>query len=344
MTTGLLLGKFAPLTTGHEYSVRQAASQVDALYVVLCYDQKFNDMQSERMSLVLSERNRYLWLRETFKDNKKVHVIVVDESKIDPYPEGGADFTKLVRAKLQDIQMEDAIDLVFSSEPTYDEYFAAYFPEARHVVIDADRENIPISATAARNDIYGKWEYLADAVKKDFTKSIVVIGCESTGKSTLVKNLAEYFDTVSVPEVGRTICEERFFSQEKYMSEQDYVMIAYEHKLAEKRAQRMGKKFVLSDTNNLITEFSALCMGLESDTLKMLSARESYDLVLYLDIDVPWVADGLRQNGSPDKRKMTNQMLLDLCKERCVKNIVCIDGSFEERFKKAVNAIEKIIE
>ena len=43
ITRGLIFGKFAPLTNGHIEFIRQAASQVSALYLFLSYDQKFVD-------------------------------------------------------------------------------------------------------------------------------------------------------------------------------------------------------------------------------------------------------------------------------------------------------------
>ncbi|SOK59169.1 hypothetical protein [Yersinia phage fHe-Yen9-03] len=41
MNKGLFFGKFAPLTTGHVSAIAQAASKVDQLYVILCWDEKF---------------------------------------------------------------------------------------------------------------------------------------------------------------------------------------------------------------------------------------------------------------------------------------------------------------
>lgn len=42
------------------------------------------------------------------------------------------------------------MDYVYSSEPSYGEYFARAYPEAKHVIVDEKRVHYPISATMIR--------------------------------------------------------------------------------------------------------------------------------------------------------------------------------------------------
>lgn len=342
-TQGIIVGKFAPLTRGHVSFVCRAAARVDVLHLVLCYDEKFIATLSESMRPILSRRNRHLWLLETFAQHPNIHISVVDETAIKSYPEGAAAFTQLVRSELQKTHPDLHLTHSFSSEPSYDEYFSTYFPETTHVVIDADRELVPISATDIRTSLYEKWYELAPTAQKDFVKKVVVIGCESTGKSTLVKQLAGHYSTTYVPEVGRQICETDFYSHEEYMTTNDYVEVAYAHKLAEQRALTRANRVVISDTNNLITEFSARLMGKQSRRLSAMSAAETYDLILYLDIDVPWVGDNLRRNGDLKKRQATDMQLREMCSAYGIENITYISGNFERRFMQAVAAIDTLI-
>ena len=343
MTRGVILGKFAPLTQGHVSCIIRAASRVDQLCVVLCWDEKFQQTLTDDLRGRLSLKNRHRWLLETLEKYPSIRVCVVDESDIQAYPQGAKAFTKLVRKELRDLYGEDKVTHVFSSEPEYDAYFDEHFPEAIHEVIDANRTLTPISATQVRADVYGHWGLLAPAARADFVQRIVVIGCESTGKSTLVKELVDYFDTVSIPEVGRVICEDEFFSHEEYMDQRDYELVAYRHTTAEVEAHKKANKVLISDTNNLITEFSAQLMGHISPLLAEMSRNEQYDLVLYLDIDVPWVGDNLRRNGDDDRRRASDALLRRLCKERNVQNIVHINGSYEERFLRSVQAIKGLL-
>ena len=344
MTThGLVVGKFAPLTRGHVSFIFRAADRVDELHVVLCYDEKFLTTLPEDMSRRLSLRNRHLWLLETFAEHPSIHVSVVDETPVAEYPAGAADFTKLVRDQLKKSFGDITLTHSFSSEPSYDDYFGEFFPETRHIIVDAERKLVPISATEVRDSPYDTWLELAPAARKDFVYRVVVIGCESTGKSTLVKQLAGHYATTYVPEVGRNICEDEFYSHEEYMTTDDYVEVAYAHKMIEKQALKRANRVLISDTNNLITEFSAELMGKHSRRLVAMSHAEKYDLVLYLDIDVPWVGDNLRRNGDPTKRKKTNALLREMCDKYNVQNITTISGSYEQRFMQAVAAIDKLI-
>ena len=43
------------------------------------------------------------------------------------------------------------LDAVFGSEPSYADYFSKAYPEAEYVMIDVDRNTVPISGTMIRN-------------------------------------------------------------------------------------------------------------------------------------------------------------------------------------------------
>lgn len=44
----------------------------------------------------------------------------------------------------------DRLDAVYSSEPSYGEYFKRAYPEAVHRLVDPDRLTVPVSGTAIR--------------------------------------------------------------------------------------------------------------------------------------------------------------------------------------------------
>ena len=70
------------------------------------------------------------------------------------------------------------------------------------------------------------------------------------------------------------------------------------------------------------------------------AASQHYDLTLLLDIDVPWVDDD--QRDLAHKR----QEFFELCRSRLEeygRKYVIISGSWEERFTKAIRAVDKII-
>lgn len=344
---GLFFGKFAPLTTGHIAAIQKAATMVDTLFVVLCWDQKFQDTLTTELQKIMTKRNRLMWLKDTFKHMSKIQIMCVDESPIKSYPDGSEDFTNLVMNEIfygTGGRSSPDVDIVFSSETEYNEYFATYWPDSDHVLIDPPREFVDISATRVRANPYEHWDKIAPAAHKHFVKKVCVIGVESTGKSTLTINLANHFSTQYVEEVGRTICENEYHWSEDMMNIEDYEYVAMEHKVKEHKVAKTANKVMFSDTNNLITLFSAECMGKTSPVLSQMAHAEDYDLVIMLDIDVPWVYDPLRLNYSPDRRKETHDLLQFLCKAHGVKYHLISGGDYDERFKTAVKLVKNLME
>ena len=84
--------------------------------------------------------------------------------------------------------------------------YESLYPEAE--VVYVDRKEIPVSSIEIRRDPFGYWDYIPDIVKPYYTKKILLIGGESTGKSTLAQSLALAFNTNFVQETGREICEQ----------------------------------------------------------------------------------------------------------------------------------------
>ena len=69
---------------------------------------------------------------------------------------------------------------------------------------------------------------------------------------------------------------------------------------------------------------------------------ESYDLILYLDNDVEWIDDGMRYHGTPSLRQKA-KVLFELMLLEYNINYVKIDGSYDERFKKAIKHINEVL-
>lgn len=350
ITRGLIFGKFAPLTNGHVAFIRQAASQVSCLYLFLSYDQKFVDAQPEWIRPKLGLADRYRDLLDVIVDEglDNVKVDYVDESNIPGYPEGGAAYAQLIREKQPFVKY----DFAFSSEPEYESYFNEFFPEAKHVVIDAERKKVPVSATMIRNDPYKNFYHPAWPARKRFIKKVAIIGVESTGKTTMTEHLAHTFGAAWVPEIGRLICDREYHSSEFTMTREDYLRIAMEHRLKEMEVAGWGDRGVMfSDTTNLITHFSGICAGkmhLNDHLFRALSCEEGtnfYDLFLFLTPEVPWIADPLRLQDTPEKRKETHSFLDTMIGQYYdSRKVVVISGSdYDERIQKAEEAVRNLL-
>src|SRR5689334_14409876 len=124
-------------------------------------------------------------------------------------------------------------------------------------------------------------------------KKIVVIGPESTGKSTLCEQLATHYDTVWCPEYARYYLEE---------SGMDYTyadlnriaqgQLALEENMQEDAAN--GLYFVDTDMYVMKVWYEVVFQHCPTWILKKIG-QTNCDLYLLCNTDLAWVEDGLRE-------------------------------------------------
>lgn len=336
MTVGFLTGKFAPLHTGHIYFISKAATMVDKLYVVLSYDGKRLKDDPH-----LSLKNRLLWLKTTFKDLPHIKIVYVDETDLPAYPEGWHEWSMLVKQAIPH-RIAD-ITKIFSSEPEYTEGFNKYWPNAEHVIIDAERKEVNISATKIRENPFKYWSYMPSIVRQHYVKKVCIIGTESCGKTTLTKYLAKIYQTSWVEEYGRKFCEQDMCMDESLLQFDDYALIAARRYEDELQATKTANKVLFADTNAFITNF--YCTLYEGSTHPIVGEYEwleAYDLTIILDSDVAWVADGLRVNSDRSKTgELFEAMLEHYASLGNFGKITRISGTYSERLEKAIKVIDE---
>jgi nicotinamide riboside kinase len=169
---------------------------------------------------------------------------------------------------------------------------------------------------------------------------IAIFGPESTGKTTLATQLAEYYKTVWVPEFARDYLQEKLDSGRGICDVNDMLPIAYGQTKLENDSILKANKYLFCDTNLLVTKvFSDLYYGFCDPSLDKAARTHQYDLFFLTDIDVPWEDDGLRDN--PNGRETVfgffKQSLIDNKKP-----FITISGDKETRLKKAVSIIEDL--
>jgi NadR type nicotinamide-nucleotide adenylyltransferase len=164
---------------------------------------------------------------------------------------------------------------------------------------------------------------------------ICLHGPESTGKSTMATRLAAHFGCEVVPEYGRAYCE----GHGTDIGMGELVHIAETQDAMNRAAAARDGKIVLFDTDPLITAVWAEMMFERRDPW-FAEFTGTADLYLLLDIDLPFVDDGLRvYAGNADR-----QHFFDLCKAeldaRGVRYAV-ISGEGDARFRAALEAIAR---
>ena len=158
---------------------------------------------------------------------------------------------------------------------------------------------------------------------------IVFYGPESTGKSTLVKALAAYFNTVYVEEYARIYAETKAKSNIA-LTKADVLPIAIGQMAAENKQYKHANKLLICDTDLLETMVYSehYYAGFCPDDVKVYAYKNSYDLYFLSYIDVVWKADGIRDQ--PEHRgQLFNRFEQALIDSK--KPYVVVKGEFEER-------------
>lgn len=146
---GMYGGKFMPMHKGHLHCLEVASRLCERVYLLLFvggYMEKWIRELDDRD--ILSEESRWRVVRDVAGRFDNVTPKCIDVSEC-VTPDGAEDWyaeTPLV------LDACGHIDAVFSSEPElYDPYFKSEYPDADHIIVDANREVVPISATDIRH-------------------------------------------------------------------------------------------------------------------------------------------------------------------------------------------------
>lgn len=170
---------------------------------------------------------------------------------------------------------------------------------------------------------------------------IALFGPESTGKTTLAKQLAEHYQTVWTPEYAREYLQEKWNKSKQACTQEDLMPIAIGQTRLENEALTKANRILFSDTNLLVTKvFSDIYYGTCERNLEKVAKKHKYDLFLFTDVDIPWEKDDLRDR--PENREKTaaifEQALIDYKKP-----YIKLSGDKEQRFEKAVAIIDELI-
>lgn len=180
-------------------------------------------------------------------------------------------------------------------------------------------------------------------------KKIVVLGPESTGKSTLCAQLAAHYNTLWVPEAAR----EYLVQNGMNYTYTDLLLIAQQQQqLEEEYTARLQQSFtthhspftpLIIDTNQYVMKvWCEVVFGKCHSWILNNAASASYDLYLLCNTDLPWVQDGLREYPDMEQRR---RLFLEY-KDIMVNDgtpWVTISGIEEMRLAQAIKAIDALL-
>jgi NadR type nicotinamide-nucleotide adenylyltransferase len=175
-------------------------------------------------------------------------------------------------------------------------------------------------------------------------QKIVIIGPESTGKSTLCGQLANHYQTKWVPEYAReyliqngmdytfedllTIAKGQLALEEEYTSE-----------LLNNPSANSSRKLFFDTDLYVIKVWCEFALGKCHNFILDQIALRKYDLYLLCNVDLPWVKDPLREYPDHETR---NRLYL-FYKELMINQFVPwidISGDYDQRLQTAITAID----
>lgn len=305
----LVVGKFAPLHLGHQKLIDRAHDLADDVTVIVWSNPDFADMPNEV---------RATWLRNLYPN---ADVLVGEDGPSNSEPDD------VQRAYTADLlaRNDRHPDVVVTCE-SYGPGLAAHLGIAHESVGD-ERFFDNLSGTMIRADVYAHRAMVPPVVYAHFVEKVVLLGAESTGKSTLAARLAEVFQTEHLQEYGREYYEQRGGE----LDLDDYVIIAREHRRREDEAAMRSSRYLFVDTNALTTMFFSHYYNRSSlpelrDLADECAVR--YRHVIVCDDDIPFEQDGWRDNEAW-RARMQGMVLHDLAVRRIPFHVV--RGSLDER-------------
>lgn len=325
---GIVAGKFYPLHLGHDYLIRKALEQSHRLTIFVVY--KAGETPDGDV--------RVQWLKEAYPtaNVRKVCDMCTDDST----EESNIQWAEYTRHILEN----DVPDTVFSSE----QYAIGWAKQlgATHVTVDAPRSMYAISGTQIRKDPYFYWHLIHPVARRSYVKKVLVVGAESTGKSTLAIRLSRLYGTFFVPEYGRIYVEKHGINDR--IKRIIFPEIVNEQQRLEDELTTQANRVILCDTDLFTTWlwYNVWQPDNVDDTLgktileEATNRTETYDLVLVSDDkDTEWVDDGFRDQK--DTRAWFTRQLLSHNIGR-KKNTVLLTGTWQQRENRAIAEINKL--
>ena len=337
--SGLMIGYFEPLHLGQMRSILAAAGQAKSLHIVITT----HPSPHPDFNITLQDKAR--WLQMACADLPFIHIHTTDEIEL-PLHESFDKVTVDVsnsNAKLQ--RLVEALEL-----PTDTVLFVA----ENHPLANSDIQQhllLQVLTTPLQSefDSYAialnpvtYWKAIHPYVRPDYTKTVAIVGGESSGKTTLVHKLANYYGASFALEMGRLYVGTDLGGSEIGLQYSDYGPIALNHAQAIRDAKSAATAPVtIIDTDFVTTQ--AFCEEYEGRTHPFLTAcidEFRLDYTLMLANNTPWVADGMRSLGSESQRERFENRLKQIFARHHIAPLFIDSPDYHQRFLDAIALID----
>ncbi|MEJ6023799.1 ATP-binding protein [Ramlibacter sp. PS4R-6] len=168
---------------------------------------------------------------------------------------------------------------------------------------------------------------------------VALLGAESTGKTTLARELAAHFSAqgrkaVAVPEALRDWCA----AQGRTPRPEEQLGIAREQERRVDEALLTHDVVIADTTAVMVAIYSAMLFEDGSLYRFAVERQRGYDVTLLTGLDLPWVADGLQRDG-PHVREPVDALVRDMLGQAAIPYRV-VYGEGPQRLENALVAID----
>jgi NadR type nicotinamide-nucleotide adenylyltransferase len=187
-------------------------------------------------------------------------------------------------------------------------------------------------------------------------KKIVILGPESTGKSTLCQQLANHYQTLWCPEFAReyllkwgtnySFDDLAKIAKGQIDLEENCELQILNFELESKKPKPKNKdlnpnsQFLFIDTNMYVMKvWCEFVFGKCHQFIEDEITSRNYDLYLLTNIDLPWVKDELREYPDEKPRQELFKIYMHLLENQTTPWKL-IGGTNEERLQNAIDAID----
>jgi NadR type nicotinamide-nucleotide adenylyltransferase len=372
MKIGICFGGYCPMHQGHLDVIMQTKKENDVCFVVVCgYD---NEPRSWEINLNLNER--YNLINNFFCQDEQIIVIKVNDSELE-IDESMSDYNWTVwQNKVKELIFTDKhwrgkyigwdkFDELTSEITFYvAEPFYKTSIERNNVmnskVVLIDKLN-PVSGTLIRNNHIKYFNKITRPFKPYLCHNVLILGTASEGKSTLVRDISNYFDIPYAWEYGRGYMEDRNMTDVELEYDDFEKFLKGQIALCNRTREQSKNGIFISDTDNCVTLMYALAYSEDPiihvskedynklyELAKELQDKNKFkwDKIFIFPPNQNFVDDGTRymQQASMNERKKNFTRLQRLIQEFYPEvSKTYLIGTFLENYNEVKNYINGIL-
>lgn len=171
---------------------------------------------------------------------------------------------------------------------------------------------------------------------------VVLFGPESTGKTTLARQLARYYNSVWVPEYAREYLQKKWNNERKTCEPKDLMPIAIGQIELENALAKKTNTVLICDTNLMETKvysevyYSGTC----DPIIEKYAIENTYNLYFLTYIDTPWEGDDLRDK--PEAREQMFEIFKATLKKHNIPYVL-LKGNKKQRLDTATKHIDELL-